>query len=140
MPRFKKKPVSVDAFRITEENVNDWRKWPDWAICPHVLCTDSGHVEIETLEGRMRGNVGDWVIQGVNGEVYPCKHGIFVKTYDDQAVVKFDETIEISEELLRELLEECEDWYEEIIITKEDDVDHMFRYEDELFRAEKNEK
>jgi len=37
--------------------------------------------EVETLEGVMRGKKGDWLIQGVEGELYPCKDEIFRKTY-----------------------------------------------------------
>jgi len=39
-------------------------------------------VEIETLEGTMTGNAGDYLICGVNGEYYPCKPDIFAKTYE----------------------------------------------------------
>lgn len=39
-------------------------------------------VEIHTLEGVMFGDVGDWLIEGVNGELYPCKPDIFQKTYE----------------------------------------------------------
>jgi hypothetical protein len=38
--------------------------------------------EIVTLEGTMRADVGDYVITGVQGEVYPCKPDIFRATYD----------------------------------------------------------
>ena len=37
---------------------------------------------IETLEGTMKANIGDWIITGVNGEQYPCKPDIFEKTYE----------------------------------------------------------
>lgn len=37
---------------------------------------------IETLEGRMKAEKGDWVITGVNGEKYPVKPDIFEKTYE----------------------------------------------------------
>lgn len=37
---------------------------------------------IETLEGTMKANVGDYIITGVNGEQYPCKPDIFNKTYE----------------------------------------------------------
>lgn len=40
------------------------------------------YADIKTLEGTMRANNGDWIIQGVNGEIYPCKPDIFEKTYD----------------------------------------------------------
>ena len=37
---------------------------------------------IETLEGTMKANVGDYIITGVNGEQYPCKPDIFKQTYE----------------------------------------------------------
>jgi hypothetical protein len=37
---------------------------------------------IKTLEGDHTASVGDYIIQGVSGELYPCKSGIFEKTYD----------------------------------------------------------
>ena len=39
-------------------------------------------VEIETLEGTMVGNAGDYLICGVKGEFYPCKPDIFAATYE----------------------------------------------------------
>ena len=58
MPLFRKKPVVIEAVRLTQQTV------------------------IKTLEGEMLGNIGDWLITGVNGEQYPCKDEIFRKTYD----------------------------------------------------------
>ena len=40
--------------------------------------------EVKTMEGVLRGKKGDWLMVGVNGEVYPCHHEIFEKTYDLQ--------------------------------------------------------
>ncbi len=37
---------------------------------------------IQTLEGEMIANIGDYIITGINGEIYPCKPDIFLKTYD----------------------------------------------------------
>ena len=37
---------------------------------------------VETLEGTMQGKAGDWLITGINGEMYPCDASIFAKTYD----------------------------------------------------------
>lgn len=47
---------------------------------PHDDC--EGYVVIHTLEGNMRGNPLDFVIRGVNGEIYPCKPDIFEATYE----------------------------------------------------------
>jgi hypothetical protein len=37
---------------------------------------------IPTLEGLMIGGEGDWIIKGVQGELYPCKPDIFAATYE----------------------------------------------------------
>ncbi|MBT8253359.1 MAG: hypothetical protein HKN00_06570 [Flavobacteriaceae bacterium] len=37
---------------------------------------------VETLEGTMNGKAGDWLMVGVSGELYPCDHEIFLKSYD----------------------------------------------------------
>lgn len=54
-----------------------------------VTCARTGTFErsmsqmrIETLEGPMLANLGDWIIKGVQGEFYPCKPLIFEATYD----------------------------------------------------------
>ena len=36
------------------------------------------------MEGEMLGSLGDYLIQGVEGEFYPCKEEIFKKTYDQE--------------------------------------------------------
>jgi hypothetical protein len=53
---------------------------------PHVaapgdLC-GRGQFLIQTLEGDMHANPGDWIIKGVKGEFYPCKPDIFAATYE----------------------------------------------------------
>jgi hypothetical protein len=39
-------------------------------------------LSIETLEGTMEADIGDWIIRGVKGELYPCKPDIFAATYE----------------------------------------------------------
>lgn len=38
--------------------------------------------QIHTLEGTMTADVGDYIIRGIHGELYPCKPDIFKATYD----------------------------------------------------------
>ena len=40
------------------------------------------YIEIDTLEGTMRADLGDFIIKGVQGELYPCKPDIFEATYE----------------------------------------------------------
>jgi len=37
---------------------------------------------VRTKEGIMKGNKGDYLVQGIEGEVYPVKKRIFEKTYE----------------------------------------------------------
>ncbi|HHF7341037.1 TPA: hypothetical protein ACPSKZ_000696 [Legionella anisa] len=39
-------------------------------------------ITIQTLEGDMRCEIGDYIIKGIKGEFYPCKHDIFEATYE----------------------------------------------------------
>lgn len=55
--------------------------------------------EVETLEGTMRGNAGDYLIFGVAGEMYPCKPDIFTTTYEE--VNEDNERIDKAEILAR---------------------------------------
>ena len=41
-----------------------------------------GPFSVETLEGTMEGKAGDWLMVGVNGEMYPCDADVFAKTYE----------------------------------------------------------
>jgi len=97
MPKYRKKPVVIEAFQITEETRQDNRDWPEWlnrawqkendaegSVYPVDYPNSDGTDELRvfTLEGIHNVGWGDFIIQGVNGELYPCKPGIFYKLYD----------------------------------------------------------
>jgi hypothetical protein len=79
MPRFRKRPVVIEAFRYWIDNRPDW--FCDKVSTNEIIAYET-HCDIHTLEGWMRGNAGDYIIQGVKGEVYPCKSEIFEETYE----------------------------------------------------------
>lgn len=81
MSRFRKLPVEVEAVQFTGDNVAEVAQFLEWEI-DHYQTGTADEVIIETLEGDMRANVGDWVIKGVAGEAYPCKPDIFSVTYE----------------------------------------------------------
>ena len=74
--KYRKKPVVIDAW-----------PWPE--IPPEAVddVDDMGGLityhMVSTLEGNMKRNKGDWLIQGVRGEFYPCKPDIFAQTYEE---------------------------------------------------------
>lgn len=88
MAKFRKKPVVIEAFKVSEAidvATSNFGVMPDWLRNAYdggkvLFCSD--HVVIQTLEGEHRGNFDDWIIQGVAGELYPCKPDIFAATYD----------------------------------------------------------
>lgn len=57
--KYRKKPVVILAKQMQEE------------------------FTVNTLEGKMHGMAGDYLIEGVEGERYPCAKRIFEKTYDE---------------------------------------------------------
>ncbi len=80
--RYTKKPVTIQAMQYTGSNNQAVSQWAD-AFGPGCLITRTGDtLSIFTPEGTMTVDPGDWVIQGVKGEFYPCKPDIFELTYE----------------------------------------------------------
>ena len=69
--------VKWDGSKAVMDFINsEWSDDEHW-----VGLSETGGLFVDTLEGVMQANVGDWVIKGVEGEIYPCKPSIFSKTY-----------------------------------------------------------
>lgn len=90
---FRKKPVVINAVQFLNSEYaealafNDVPVWLKEAIDAGTIRgvfkgEDYWYLEIQTLEGGMTASPGDWIIRGVEGEIYPCKPGIFAKTYE----------------------------------------------------------
>ena len=81
--QYRKRPVIIDAFQLTEEFFTGEHPNPlhpkDIRISYHPVTYE---VTIETLEGVMTAKVGDYIITGVLGEIYPCRKDIFEMTYE----------------------------------------------------------
>lgn len=79
MTQYRKKPVVIEAWQFTPENCARQPKWVkgEWGFVDGVDV-----LRIKTLEGVMTAQVGDWIIRGVKGELYPCKPDIFDATYE----------------------------------------------------------
>lgn len=81
--RYRKKPIEIEAWQVdSREPLPDWlhEALAHGTVKPHHHLPD--HLNIETLEGVMLARPGDWLIQGVTGELYPCKPDIFAATYE----------------------------------------------------------
>ena len=56
--KYRKKPIIITAYQTDKEFI------------------------VNTLEGPLKADVGDYIITGLRGEEYPCKPDIFEKTYE----------------------------------------------------------
>lgn len=94
MPFFTKKPITIEARQFTRDIAKDdheWEKLANWCsglARGYKLTPEAREIEIPTEEGDMRAIIGDWIIKGVEGEFYPCKPGIFEKTYIESELTK----------------------------------------------------
>ena len=81
--KYRKKPVVIEAFQF--DGCLKQCYIPEWAfkaVEEDVIYVDNGVVKIATLEGDHTVSFGDYIIQGVQGELYPCKPDIFEKRYE----------------------------------------------------------
>jgi hypothetical protein len=84
MARYRTKPVIVEAFRFTGGS-NTESAVPIWfvdAVLARAIFALSDCIIIKTPEGDRRADIGDWIIRGVIGEIYPCKADVFAATYE----------------------------------------------------------
>lgn len=83
--KYVKKPVIIEAM-VFEDSIDCLAELSDFMDNQNVRVNYSGakpKLLIETLEGIMQANEGDYVIKGISGEFYPCKPDIFHKTYEE---------------------------------------------------------
>lgn len=92
--KFRKKLVEIEAvqYHLQEyaDNPLQFNELPTWLseaidhgkITPEFRSEDYWYLVIKTLEGEMTVSPGDWIIRGVQGEIYPCKPDIFSATYE----------------------------------------------------------
>lgn len=78
MARYKTKPCEIEAIEWTGNNIIELLDWGQGKI----LWNDADDLYIDTLEGRLKANVGDFIIKGLRGEFYPCKPDVFHKKYE----------------------------------------------------------
>lgn len=82
MSKYRKKPVVIEAFCLEKLG----QEYPAWFTKARsegsITMVPTGFV-ISTLEGEMTAQIGDYIIQGIKGEIYPCKAEIFEATYEE---------------------------------------------------------
>lgn len=82
MPKFRKKPVVVDAWqwRGSLAGAPEWlmrertRKW--------IFDKKRNSLSLATPGGVLHVGIGAWVVRGVRGELHPVADDIFRETYE----------------------------------------------------------
>ncbi|MFA7708150.1 MAG: hypothetical protein WCX73_04320 [Candidatus Pacearchaeota archaeon] len=85
MKKYRKKPVVIEAIQFTDETkdrVYSTVREIQQNVSPSFDKHNRPILLIPTLEGEMMCSLGDWIIKGVRGELYPCKPDIFDVTYE----------------------------------------------------------
>lgn len=85
MPKFRKKPVIIEAIQWNgpDTNTKEVEKFVGQELSfKEAPAPQNYYLMIPTLESPHEASTGDWIIKGVSGEFYPCKPEIFEKTYE----------------------------------------------------------
>jgi len=91
--KYRKKPVVIEATQWFKQGDHSAVRGTSYTEIHKLLGTSGCSREepywtwmamgvIDTPEGQHVVIPGDWIITGVNGENYPCKHDIFQMTYE----------------------------------------------------------
>ena len=81
MALYRKKPVIIEAVEWTGSNIDDIINWKSGR---DMYMDINDNLIIITLEGSHKADIGDFIICGVKGELYPCKPDIFKLTYEKE--------------------------------------------------------
>ena len=82
---YRKKPVVIQAIKLERSNIDaayEFAYGNPISMNERTMIEGWGGMRIQTLEGVMVANFGDYIIKGVMGEVYPIKADIFDMTYE----------------------------------------------------------
>jgi hypothetical protein len=93
--KYRKKPIVVEAYRITEAARLCYADWPEWlkeawdksddeigSVYPSRDYDNDCRIYVKTLEGAYLIEWDAYIIKGIEGELYPCRGDIFERTYE----------------------------------------------------------
>lgn len=92
MPKYRKKPVVVEAIQWTGSNLEEIRNFVGSNLiedCQELfdikreLQKTLASIAIDTLEEIMTVNYGDYIIKDEHGDFYPCRLDVFKQTYEE---------------------------------------------------------
>ena len=89
MPKYRKKPIEVEAMQFTDATKNvaySWASSIQMNIQPTTDTEGKPCLLVPTLEGEMLCSLGDYLVREPFPtdwrKIYPCKPDIFEQTYE----------------------------------------------------------
>ena len=80
---FRKKPITIEAI-LWDGSDSTYQEIVEWAGEYKIELNDIlRDLQIHTMEGIMTAKIGDWLIKGMQGEIYCCKGEIFKEIYEE---------------------------------------------------------
>ena len=81
MPMFRRKVMTLEAFQLREDNIEQLEKWCNGSIKGTKLHVSERCIDIQTDSGEQRAEMGDWIIKGPS-DFYPCRPDVFEVLYE----------------------------------------------------------
>lgn len=84
MPRFIKKPITVEAIQFTDQESADLVLETFGDLVQQNIDHSTGEtfsLTLHSLSGPVLVQVNDWVIDGGEGDLYPCKPARFEELF-----------------------------------------------------------
>lgn len=84
--KYRKKPIEVEAMQYTDDTYETLISLQEFLPLKELKISfkepNNPKIVIPTLEGDLYASIGDYIIKGIKGEIYPCKPDIFEATYE----------------------------------------------------------
>ena len=82
--KYVKKPIEIEAFRFDGKITDEHPRWAVEAAEKGVIAqVHADRAWIRTTEDWLTVKIGDYIIRGVKGELYPVRKDIFEETYEE---------------------------------------------------------
>lgn len=138
MAKYRKKPVVIEAVQVTKDYLKSKptvERFETLDGTSFAITYTEDAALIQTMEGTMAAELGDWILTGIQNEMYPCKDDIFKASFDlvETKTWEFDETP--TPEDYREAIESLRNQFHELY---EEDAGVWGNYMLEVSTDEKN--
>lgn len=99
MPNYRKRPITIEAVQFTgvdpdggpdgehltkfASDVPEWlvEAMEDQTVVPSGLYADT--LDVKVMTGTLVAKPGDWILKGIEDEIYVCPDSIFAASYDE---------------------------------------------------------